>query len=448
MWGPVEEVLLNGRLRKAIIRVVGRPGSLRFRLARDTVGVMAIRAFSMGLGFAVSVVLARLLGVREFGLYSLAISVLGLLVVPATCGFPQLLVREIAAYRVKGEWGLIQGLLRFAQRASLLASLGIALLGGLVLWLLSDRFSGEAVRVLALAFVALPFWALLQLHGASLQGFEQILAGQWVSTVMRPLSFLILVGAAWLFAGGVADALLALGLHILAVGIALAFALYLLRSQLRGSVPSHDVSQNTAVWVRSALSLSSLALLNLIPQHAGILMLGWIRGPEEVGLYKVAYQMASLIPFGLMAVNTAIAPSLSQLGASGDKPRMRRLVLLATEASLAFALPFLFIFIGGGPWLIERLFGKEFLPAARPLIILTVASLVQITAGPLWRMLIMTGYEKSVAFITAIGAGTYLVANALLVPLWGPQGAAVAMLAYFISISGLIFLFVYIQRVI
>ena len=112
-------MLLNGRLGRAVTRVIGKPGSLRLRLARDTAGVMAIQALSMGLGFAVSVVLARLLGVREFGLYSLAMSVLGLLVVPATFGFPQLLVREIAAYRVKGEWGLIRGLLRFARRTSL-----------------------------------------------------------------------------------------------------------------------------------------------------------------------------------------------------------------------------------------------------------------------------------------------------------------------------------------
>ena len=176
--------VFNGRLGKALARVLGKCGSLRFRLAQDTAGVMVIQAFSRGLTFAISVVLARLLGVREFGLYSLAMSVLGLLVVPATLGFPQLLVREIAAYRVKGEFGLIRGLLRFAQRTSLLASLLIALLGGLVLWVLSDRFSAEAVRVLVLAFVALPFWALLQLHGASLRGFERILTGQWVTMAM------------------------------------------------------------------------------------------------------------------------------------------------------------------------------------------------------------------------------------------------------------------------
>ena len=63
----IEEVIFNGRLGKTITRVVGKPGSLRFRLARDTVGVMAIRALSIGLGFAVSVVLVRVLDVRGYG---------------------------------------------------------------------------------------------------------------------------------------------------------------------------------------------------------------------------------------------------------------------------------------------------------------------------------------------------------------------------------------------
>jgi len=391
------------------------------------VGVMGIRALSMGLGFSVSVVLARLLGVREFGLYSLAMSVLGILAVPATCGFPQLLVREIAAYRVKGKWGLIRGLLHFAGRTSLLASIGIALLGGLVLWLLSDRFSGETVRVLTLAFVALPFWALLQLHGAALRGFEQILAGQWASTVMRPLCFLILIGAAWLFLGKLADAFLALGLHIVAAGIALAFAFYLLRSQLSRSVPSNAVNSNTAVWVRSAFSLALLVLLNLIPQHAGILMLGWMRSAEEVGLYKVAYQTASLIPFGLMAIATVIAPTLAQFYALGDKAKLRKAMLAASGVATAFALPLVLLFTGSGKWFLQSIFGKLFVASASALKILSIGQLVNVVTGPGELMLIMTGCEKRAIFITGIGAGVNIFLNAVMIPSWGVQGAALAV---------------------
>ena len=53
-----EHVLSNSKLRQAISRVVGKAGNPRFRLFRDTVGVMAIQAPSMGLGFPVSVLWA------------------------------------------------------------------------------------------------------------------------------------------------------------------------------------------------------------------------------------------------------------------------------------------------------------------------------------------------------------------------------------------------------
>ena len=100
----IEVRLLNGKLRWAIARVVGKPGSLRFRLARDTVGVMAIQALSMGLAFAVSVVLARLLGVREFGLYSLAMSVPGLLGRKPQVPLEERLHRAVAWCRQHREW--------------------------------------------------------------------------------------------------------------------------------------------------------------------------------------------------------------------------------------------------------------------------------------------------------------------------------------------------------
>jgi len=422
----LEVKLFNRRLDKGLARVVGKPGSLRFRLARDIAGVMVIQALSMGLTFAVSVVLARLLGVREFGLYSLAMSVLGLLVVPATFGFPQLLVREIAAYRVKGEWGLILGLLRFAQRVSLLASLAIALLSSLVLWFLSDRFLGEAVRVLALAFVALPFWALLELHGASLRGFEQILVGQWVSMVMRPLCFLTLVGVAWVFLGGIKDASLALGLHIVAAGIALAFAFNLLRSQVNCSLSSNAVSQNPAIWTRSALSLAFFALLNLIPQHAGILMLGWMRSAEEIGLYKVAYQTASLIPFGLMAVSTVIAPTLTQLYAMGDKAKLGKVMFAASAVATAFALPFLLLFTIGGKWFLTVAFGEHFRPSSVPLFILALGQFVFVAFGPLLLFLVMIGQEHKTTLVTGITAIFNVVTNAIFIPIWHTSGAALA----------------------
>jgi len=264
------------------------------------------------------------------------------------------------------------------------------------------------------------------LHGAALRGFEQILAGQWVCTVMRPLGFLILVGAILLFARGITDASLALGLHILAAGIALAFAFYLLRGQLNRSVPSNAVSEDTAIWVRSSLSLAFLALLNLIPQHAGVLMLGWMRSPEEVGLYKVAYQTASLIPFGLMAVNTVIAPTLAQLYAVGDKAKLRKVMLTASAVATAFALPLVLLFILRGAWFLSLAFGEAFAESATALAIITGGQLVNAATGPVGLLLIMSGHENKATLSIGIGSAINLVLNVALIQLWGINSAAIA----------------------
>jgi len=418
--------LLNGQLGKGLARVVGEPKSLRFRLARDTVGVMVIQAISMGLTFATSVVLARLLGVREFGLYSLGMSVLGLLVVPATLGFPQLLVREIAAYRVKDEWNLIRGLLRFAQRTSLLASMVIAILGSLFLLFLDGHFSKETMQVLILAFIALPFWAILELQGSSLRGFDHILVSQWTSTVMRPLCFLLILGAFWLFLGRKQSVYLALELHILATVITSVFAFYFLQGQLRGSVSSNVVSQNASVWVQSALFMAFQSFLNLIPQHAGTLVLAWMRSPEEVGFYKVAYQVASLIPFGLMAVNTAIAPTLAQLYAVRDQAKLCKVMLVSSIMATIFALPLVLLFTLGGKRFLLSIFGRNFGLGAGPLLILTLGQFIFVALGPLLLFLVMTGREDKATLITGTTAALNVVMNLLFIPVWGPKGAALA----------------------
>ncbi|RLG37773.1 MAG: hypothetical protein DRN91_04555 [Candidatus Alkanophagales archaeon] len=185
------------------------------------------------------------------------------------------------------------------------------------------------------------------------------------------------------------------------------------------------MNQNTSAWVRSALSLAFLALLNLIPQHAGILMLGWMRSPEEVGLYKVAYQTGLLIPFGLMAVNTAIAPTLAQLYAMGDKAKLRKVMLTASGVATAFALPFVLLFTLRGSWFLRLAFGEAFTESMTALAIITGGQLINAATGPVGHFLIMSGHEKKATFSVGIGVGINLFLNVVLVLLWGIEGAAI-----------------------
>jgi len=426
--GPLmnHHIFVHMKVARVITRVVGTPGSLRFRLARDTLGVMVLNAFAMSLGFLISMVLARLLGVWEFGLYAFAMSLLGLLSALASFGFPQLLVREIAAYRVKGEWGSIRGLLHFSQRTALGASLALALLVGLGLWLFSDRLSPRAEATLSLGLVALPFMALIQLQSSALRGFDRILESQIVNEVLRPLSFLVLTGVVWLLDRTLLDATVAVGLQAVAAGVTLLAGWFLLRRYANAQVLGATLTQSNSLWLRSALWLLLLALLNLIPQHSGVLLLGIMRGSEEVALYKVAYQAASLVPFGLMAFNTAIAPTLAQLYAAGNRRGLRRVMIAASGVGTAFALPLVLLFTMGGNLFLKIAFGGNFRQSFIPLFIMTVGQFMFVALGPLLLLLVMINREDKATFVTAISAGLNVVMNMVFIPIWGVSGAALA----------------------
>lgn len=438
----VREPLLNGRLGKVAARLVRRLGSLRsrslrFRLARDTFGVAVIQVVSMGLGFLTNVILARFLGVKEFGLYAFAWSVLALLTMSATVGFPQLLVREIAASRAKGESSAVHGLICFSRRLVMSASVGLALLAGLGFWLFSSGLPLKALATLAIALVGLPLLALAELQGSALRGLDRILEGQMVQILVRPLSFLLLFGGTWLLAQGLMDATLAIGLQVVAAGMTLLVGELLLHRHLNYHSHRTFSPKRNSTWLRSALWLLLLALLNLIPQHAGVLLLGVMREAEEVGLYKVAYQTALLIPFGMMAVSTAVAPMLSQLYAAGDRSKLQRVTIMASGAAFASAFPAALLFIVEGSWFIATIFGKSFISSANALTILAVGQLVNAPLALTGLLLLMTGFEQQLVLSVAIAYSLELLLHIILIPPLGVIGAAVASTTGLFLVNGL-----------
>src|SRR5260370_127147 len=114
--------------------------TLRNRLVRGVGGLLGLRIVFGVFSFGLSIFLARALGKDGFGTYSYAFAWIVVLAVPAILGTDQLLTREVAAYEVKKEWGLMSGLLRAANRAVLLVSLGIVGVAAAVAWAMRGRW--------------------------------------------------------------------------------------------------------------------------------------------------------------------------------------------------------------------------------------------------------------------------------------------------------------------
>ena len=58
--------------------------------------------------------------------------------------------------------------------------------------------------------------------------------------------------------------------------------------------------------------------------------------PSEVGVYRVAVQMAVLADFGLQVINPVIEPQIARLYSLGDMKRLQRLATMSARVVLVF----------------------------------------------------------------------------------------------------------------
>ena len=80
------------------------------------------RGANAGLAFASTLILARVLGAEPYGVYALAVSVLGLLGLAAQLGLDALTPRNLGIYVNDKDWPHAFSFLRWTTRVSIVAS--------------------------------------------------------------------------------------------------------------------------------------------------------------------------------------------------------------------------------------------------------------------------------------------------------------------------------------
>lgn len=417
-------------LKSLWIAVNDRNGGLRARLVRGTVGSFALKIANTFLNLATGILLARLLGAEGYGVYAFAIALITILTVPSQFGLPTIVIRQVAAYRIKQEWSLLRGLLQRTNQIVLILSLITMMIGGTLIWLLVSHLNKLSLTTFGWALCLIPLFALGALRSAALVGLHQVILGQIPELLIRPMFLFLLMGGTYLGLGQVAATpSWTMAMNVIAAAIAFVLGAWWLLLRLPESVKQSTPTYQSRAWLRGALPLFLVGGMTIINNQAGIVILGLLRTAEEVGNFRVAGTGASLVAFSLMAVNSVLAPTISQLYTQGDSVLLQRVVTLSARAILLSSLPLALILVLFGKQLIGIMFGPEFIPAYPTLAILCVGQLVNASMGSVGILLNMTGHEGDTARGRAIATVLNVCLNVLLIPFWGIEGAAIANLA-------------------
>jgi len=394
-------------------------------LIKGSIGTFALKVASTGLAFIISVLLARFLGAKGYGIYAYVMAWVGLLAVPATLGLDKLLVREVSVYQTQSAWGLMRGVLRRANQAVVVVSLVLAFLAALGAWILAGRSGSQMLISFWVALTMLPLITLTSLRQEALRGLGNIVVGQLPEMFIQPVLFIFLIGTAYLFIGRGLNTPWVIGMVVLATGIAFIIGAGLLYKRLPQAVKEASPDYKTRIWVRSALPLLFIGCMQVINARTDTIMLGAIKGAGDVGIYAVANRGAGLITFILLSVNMVLAPTVASLYAARDMKQLQHVITKSARLIFLISMPIGLGLILFGHWFL-LLFGREFTNGATALTILSAGQLINAAMGSVKLLLIMTGYERDVAFGVGLSAILNVILNYLLIPLWGLNGAALA----------------------
>ncbi len=402
---------------------------LRRTLASQSGIVFAARMAGAGLTFLVQAAIARAWGAPLLGDYLVAIAATNLVAVFLPLGFQTAATFLAADYAARGDGASLR---RFAARAwGHIALPGVAVLA--MAYLAAGLMGEPGARLQALwAPIALlaAGTAAVYVNGALLVGLGRPYLAFFADTLIRPaLAMAAFIGIAvldpdaidrtatllWYVAGGYA--ILALGHAAIAIGA--------LRRVPDTACAAQPASGETRRWWRLSLPLTALALANDVFFDLDLLMLAAFLEPEAIAVFGVCTRVFVLVAFGTTAIYTMALPALLARDAAGDAAGLSERIGDVNAVAVGLSLVLLGAVAVGAPAL-TFLFGPDFAAARTPLVILCASLVVRALFGP--ASFVLAARDRAVANLPAVALGlvVLIALNAVLVPAYGLDGAALA----------------------
>lgn len=394
---------------------------------KSALGLGVLKVGTLPLTILLSIVLARVLGPEDYGRYAFALSLATVLAIPAGQGVVALVLRETAQAALAGDFSLMAGVRKRAHHFLILFTALVWSAGLVYSFLILDEAQTAERQSLYVAILLFPVLSLIAIQAGVLQGLHHAFASQIGQLALRPGIALFLVFLALLLVPAF-SLQMAYVTQIMAALLALAGSFliyrYLAPTELSNVVPRYEDRK----WRSAILPFALIAFANTFTAEIGILILGAYGNEVNAGALRVATSGAQLLSFPLFINNMILSPQAAQMFKAGQ------IEALALRSRKFARLTFLVSAFAGVPLILFATpilavtFGPEYVSVAtRPLQILALGHLVNVSVGPAGMLLSMSGHEEFALRGQVITLLVVVILAIILAPLYGATGAAIAV---------------------
>ncbi len=392
--------------------------TLKNKIFKNFLWLFAGNVSSRFLKALIVIYAARKLGVEGYGVFSYALSLAGFFVFFKNIGVDSILTREIAKQPEKEHY--------YLSTAFWIEIVLLVITAFLVIFI-APFFSGVKGAVSLLPFVALilVFDDLKDLFIAFFRGREKmeleaiiVVAGNIALAVFGFIALYFISNPKSFTIASAAGSL---------VGVIA--AVFLLRSFIKGIV--NNFSKNlVAPILKSAWPFAVGGFASVFLFNVDIVMLGWWRGAEDIGLYSAAQKIVGMLAIFPGFIATATLPSLSRF-AHSDQLKMGHIFKESLKIIFIISFP---LVVGGillSASIMGFLFGQSYLPVSYAFMIILVSILAVHAMPMLTNLLFVFDKQAKTINYAIIASACNIALNFLLIPGYGMEGAAFATLISF-----------------
>jgi O-antigen/teichoic acid export membrane protein len=391
---------------------------------RRALTAFAIRVVSAAIAFVSQIVLARLMGEFEYGIFAF-VWVLVVLAGNLSClGFHTSVIRFLPYHKARGELDAIRGLHVTARIFAMVSASVLAALGLVLLRVFGDAIEGYWIIPLFLGLFTLPMIAL----GDVLDGTAR--ASGWTVTALSPtflvrptLILLFMLAAVW--TGAPRNAVTAMEAALAATYVTTLAQFVRMRLRLRREYGRGGLRAETATWFRYSLPVFLVDGIGFLLTNADVVVVGLYLPPDQVAIYYAAAKTIVLVQFVAFSVKAAAAPRFSALLAENDVQALGAFAGQTTRWSFWPALGLGLAVLAAGNMLLS-LFGPAFTEGYNLLLILFCGAVARALVGPGEVLLSMAGKQKLCVILYAGILAASIGLNIVLIPRFGITGAAAA----------------------
>jgi O-antigen/teichoic acid export membrane protein len=395
--------------------------------------VVGARITGAILGFALQILLARLIGAEALGIFFLAVSLASVLSIFCSLGYPWIVARFVAEFEANGNSSLKATFIAWVRQEIALVSL---LLVSLVLLAVLVLPSVPIEKRLSLALGALtaPIFAYMKLNAGLANAYKRFALAYFPDLLWRPVLFLGLILALWMSATSFDVVFLVAGHLIIVLGLTVIQARWL--RDVNDGVLSREYEFGQAKqiqrahrkkWRHHALPMIIATLFIGVFSDLDLVIIGTLLPASEVAIFGASIKIALFLAFSIQAVHQLILRDAADALQSQDHPLLSAILAKANAINIVTSLgATLAVALFGRD--ILRLFGPEFIEGYVCLVILVLAQTIRAAAGPATQILTLTGYERNSIPVFGVGLLLLVITNILLVPKFHLVGAALAVI--------------------